>query len=74
MRPGPAGGICSYADFNDNDIFGGIGKSLTLGLNWYWTAYSRLQFNYILGDIEEQSAAQIDANYNILGARFMVDF
>jgi phosphate-selective porin OprO/OprP len=64
----------SYADFNDHDIFGGIGKSFTFGLNWHWTPYSRMQFNYIIGDIEDQSTDLIDANYHIIGSRFMVDF
>jgi phosphate-selective porin OprO/OprP len=64
----------SYADFNDQDIFGGIGKSFTLGVNWHWTPYSRMQFNYIVGDIEDQSTGLIDANYHIIGSRFMVDF
>ena len=42
----------SYADFQDKDIFGGIGQSVTLGLNWYWNPYARMQFNYIFGKIE----------------------
>ena len=64
----------SYADFNDDNIFGGIGKSFTFGLNWHWTPYSRMQFNYIIGDIEDQGTNLVDANYNIIGSRFMVDF
>lgn len=63
----------SYADFTDQDIFGGVGSSFTFALNWHWTPYSRMQFNYILGDIEDGPGG-VDANYNILGARFMVDF
>ena len=28
----------SRADFNDSDIQGGVGESLTLALNWYWNS------------------------------------
>ncbi len=67
----------SYADFNDGDIFGGIGESLTVGLNWYWTANARMQFNWIHGSIEdnqESTGVSLSGDYDIVGARFMVDF
>jgi len=74
----------SYADFNDDNIFGGRGNSHTLGLNWYWNAYSRMQFNAIYGEINDAAinngdntgnpADAMSGNYTILGARFMVDF
>lgn len=69
----------SFADLSDEDVFGGEAESLTLGLNWYWTKYSRMQFNYIYGEIDNnadnQAAGAPDfGNYHILGARFMVDF
>jgi len=62
----------SYADFNDDNIAGGVGESLTLGLNWHWTSNARMQFNYINGTIE--NAGGVSGDYDILGARFMVDF
>jgi phosphate-selective porin OprO/OprP len=67
----------SYADFNSGDIFGGIGEAMTLGLNWYWTANSRMQFNWIHGNIKdnrETRGVPLSGFYDILGARFMVDF
>ncbi|TWT96815.1 Phosphate-selective porin O and P [Botrimarina colliarenosi] len=69
----------SYADFADQDIQGGVGESFTLGLNWYWTAYSRMQFNYLYGEIDQNdlnaaAGAPNFGNYQVLGARFMVDF
>ncbi len=72
----------SYADFNDGDILGGVGQSHTLGLNWYWNAYSRVQFNAIYGEIDDHegfdsvgnSLGALSGNYTILGTRFMVDF
>ncbi len=75
----------SYGDFSDQDILGGVGKSLTIGLNWWWTPHSRMQFNYIHGRIEDRDPATTGGNalpvgvatsgdYDIFGARFMVDF
>ncbi|MCA9212582.1 MAG: ATPase [Planctomycetales bacterium] len=67
----------SYADLRDDNILGGEGESLTLGLNWYWTAYSRMQFNYINGEITNNSVTRgvpLSGNYEIIGCRFMVDF
>jgi phosphate-selective porin OprO/OprP len=64
----------SYADFNDFDILGGEGQSLTLGVNWYWNPYARMQFNYINGDIKSGPAAAGQGNYEIMGVRLMVDF
>ncbi len=71
----------SYADFTDNDIFGGVGESLTVGLNWYWTPYSRMQFNYIHGMVRERltstgpnTQAVVRGDYDIVGVRFRVDY
>lgn len=70
----------SYADFTDSDspvpIEGGVGRSLTLGLNWYWNPYARMQFNYIFGNISDRSIGEVvnDSDYQILGLRFMIDF
>jgi len=73
----------SYADFTDDDIFGGIGNSATLGVNWWWTPYSRVQFNYIYGTIDQRAAVggaplapglPTSGDYTIFGTRFMVDF
>ena len=77
----------SYADFNDDNIFGGRGHSHTLGLNWYWNAYARLQFNAIYGEIDDAAISDGDndndviaaipaqsGEYTILGMRLMVDF
>lgn len=71
----------SYADFSDENIFGGTGKSLTAGLNWYWTPYARMQLNYIHGEIRDADIDSVpsDTNlvsgdYDIIGTRFLVDF
>ena len=74
----------SYANLNDQDIFGGRGTSHTFGLNWHWNDYARLQFNAIYGEIEDHegfdnadppnSLGPLTGDYTILGTRIMVDF
>ncbi|VAX40634.1 Phosphate/pyrophosphate-specific outer membrane porin OprP/OprO [hydrothermal vent metagenome] len=65
----------SYSDFSDADILGGKGESLTIGVNWHWNPYARMQFNYIDGRISNRSVnGQTAGNYQVLGVRMMVDF
>ncbi len=71
----------SFADFNDHDIYGGQSDILTIGLNWYWNPNSRLQFNYLHGQISNSNTSRAamsggpaSGNFNSFGARFMVDF
>jgi phosphate-selective porin OprO/OprP len=70
----------SYANFTDEDVFGGIGESLTFGLNWHWNPNARMQFNYIHGDISDRNVTDVNGltftggSYDIIGTRLMVDF
>jgi len=71
----------SHADFNDSNIQGGKGKNLSLAMNWYWNAHTRLQFNYILGRIDNRRTTLttgmtpiVSGDYQIMGTRFMIDF
>jgi phosphate-selective porin OprO/OprP len=72
----------SHGDFSDQDIFGGVGDSFAFGLNWWWTRYSRMQFNYIHGSITQRAneggapiaGLPTSGDYDAFGARFMVDF
>lgn len=70
----------SYADLNDQDILGGVGRSHTFGVNWLWNQYARMQFNCIVGEIDDTnpiahpSGTFTGGNYTILGTRLMVDF
>lgn len=78
----------SFGDISDEDIRGGIGSSVTFGLNWWWTPYSRLQFNYIYGRIHDRYDQNIssstglpggtigptEGDYHMIGLRFMVIF
>jgi phosphate-selective porin OprO/OprP len=66
----------SYLDVSDSDILGGVGRNLTFGLNWFWTPYSKVQFNYIYGDVSQHEpvAGFASGNFHVIGVRFMVDF
>jgi phosphate-selective porin OprO and OprP len=68
----------SYGDLSDDDIQGGIGESVTLGLNWLWNPYARMQFNYIYGDIHDNALNAVGGvdfgHYQIVGTRFLIDF
>jgi phosphate-selective porin OprO and OprP len=66
----------SHADLTDADILGGVANEFTFGLNWYWNAYAKMQFNCILGDIHDRRPVdgQTAANFTVLGTRLLVDF
>lgn len=66
----------SYADFSDGDVLGGVGEAVTLGVNWWWNPYARMQFNYLNGRISDHYVVdgQTAGSYQIIGASFMVDF
>ncbi|MCA9039373.1 MAG: ATPase [Planctomycetaceae bacterium] len=70
----------SYADLTDETVFGGVGESITFGLNWHWNPHARMQFNYIYGEITDRNVTDVNAltftggDYHIIGTRFMVDF
>ena len=71
-----------YLDLSDSDIRGGRGYTVTTGLNWYWTAYSKIQANWVIGQIENAGqgrsnvplVAGVDGDFSILGFRYMIDF
>ena len=68
----------SMADFSDvltvpgADPNGVLINSFTLGVNWYWTANAKVQFNWITGSVDD-GVGNI-GDYDIIGSRFMVDF
>ncbi len=71
-----------YLDLTDSDIQGGQGWAATAGLNWHWTAHSKLQTNLIRGEINDAGEAQnpspslagVDGDFTIVGMRYMLDF
>jgi phosphate-selective porin OprO/OprP len=63
----------------DEDIFGGVGQSVTFALNWYWNAHARLQWNYIFGRIDDRRITPggmpiVAGSYQISGVRGIIDF
>ncbi|MCA9088501.1 MAG: ATPase [Planctomycetaceae bacterium] len=67
----------SYLDVSDGDIFGGVGHSGTLAMNWHWNDYAKVQFNAIYGAIDDHKdvgGGYTGGDYWILGTRFAVDF
>jgi len=66
----------SYLDLSDENVLGGEGNNFTAALNWLWTPYSKLQLNYINGNITNHANVNgsTAGNYQIIGTRFMVDF
>jgi phosphate-selective porin OprO/OprP len=70
------GARLSYMDLTDKDIRGGTETNATMGLNWWWTAYSKLQVNLIYGDIQDHRPAGGFSNGNFFGitTRFQADF
>lgn len=69
----------SYGDFSDDDIFGGVSHQMTLGLQWHWNQWARMQFNYIYGTMDERFddndlAEPRNGDYHILGTRFIFYF
>ena len=78
-----------YLDLSDSDIRGGKGYAWTYGINWYWTAYSKIQTNLVWGEVENGGQGQensgplgttvplasgVDGDFTILGFRYMLDF
>jgi phosphate-selective porin OprO/OprP len=71
-----------YLDLSDSDVLGGRESNYTLGLNWHWTPYSKVQTNLIYGTISDHrpivdpasGIAYTGGDFWILGSRFMIDF
>lgn len=73
-----------YLNLSDSDIRGGRGWATTLGMNWYWTAYSKVQMNYVIGNIQDGGQGQQNPNipmvagfggdFQILGFRYQIDY
>jgi phosphate-selective porin OprO/OprP len=66
----------SYLDLSDQDIQGGVGRNVTLGLNWWWNSHARLQVNLVRGNITEHrpQGGFTEGDFWALGTRMAVDF
>lgn len=71
-------GRWSYLNLNNKSIQGGNLTDLTLGLNWYWNQYTRLEFNYIHAFLHSSPAVYgpvvYNSNADIFGLRAQIDF
>lgn len=66
----------NYIDLTDGDIQGGVGQSVTGAVNWYWNAYSKMQFDCSYGEITEHAPVGgfTSGNYLLIGTRFAIEF
>lgn len=66
----------SSLSLNDQDIHGGSQDNWTLGLNWYWTPYSKVVFNMVDGHIRDRApiGGFTDGHFTAFGTRLMIDF
>ncbi len=58
----------SNVDLSDEGVLGGEQENVTVGLNWYPNAATRLMLNYVLADVEDLGEA------DFILARWAVDF
>jgi len=66
----------SALSLSDKDVHGGRQENVTIGLNWYWTAHSKLMVNIIRGQIDDRAPVNgfSEGSFTGLGARVMMDF
>ena len=65
-------GRVSHIDLNDEGINGRRLTDFTVGCNWYWNQYTKLQFNYINSRLDDNSFGLSHAN--TFAARAQLDF
>lgn len=58
----------SYVDMTSADVFGGVQKDITLGLNWYLNPHTRFMFNQVYADVVSKG------NVRVSQFRVQVDF
>ena len=66
----------SYLSLNDKAIRGGEQENLTFGVNWYWTAHTKMMFNLVHGDINNRAPVNgfSDGRFTGVGVRLLMDF
>lgn len=66
----------SALSLTDQDIRGGREENVTVGLNWYWTPYSKLVFNVVNGRIRDRDPVGgfTSGHFTGVGARMLMDF
>jgi phosphate-selective porin OprO/OprP len=63
----------AYVNLNDNSVQGGIYGEHTVGLNWYWNANVKVQFNYINGQ-RSVPAGAVSGSVQGFGLRGSMEF
>jgi phosphate-selective porin OprO/OprP len=66
----------SHLDLSDDNILGGVGDDVTLGLVWYFNPYANLQFNAVYGMIDEHAPVGgfTEGDFTALGTRLRMEF
>lgn len=66
----------SNLSLSDKDIQGGRQENTTLGLNWYWTPYSKVVFNAVHGRIRDRAPVSgfTGGHFTGYGVRMLMDF
>jgi phosphate-selective porin OprO/OprP len=66
----------SYLSLSDHDVLGGRQENATLGLNWYWTAHTKIMFNMVTGDIWDRAPVNgfSGGHFTGFGLRVLMDF
>ena len=65
-------GRISHLDLNDGDVEGRELTNFTVGCNWYWNRYAKIQFNWIRSQLEDLTIG--DSNAGAFALRAQVDF
>jgi phosphate-selective porin OprO/OprP len=65
-------GRFSWLDLTDGTVQGGRITDYTLGLTWYWNAYTKLVFNYV--HAVSELPARETAHSDLFGIRAQIDF
>jgi phosphate-selective porin OprO and OprP len=70
-----------YLDLSDDAIDAGYIQDFTLGLNWFWNPFAKMQFNYIYQQVQNTQrngagaiTAENDDDLQGFGVRFAYDF
>ena len=65
-------GRISHLDLNDGTVNGRRLTDFTVGLNWYWNRYTKLQFNWINSQLNDDDLG--DSVANAFAFRAQIDF
>ncbi|MEL7496039.1 MAG: porin [Planctomycetota bacterium] len=65
-------GRLSHIDLNDSGIAGRRLTDFTVGLNWYWNQYAKVQFNWIHSQLNDLTFG--DSKADTFGLRAQLDF